>query len=232
LGWRSSLDVLTSVVLIATALFLVKTSRNNRAALAIRGTAQPVTNESILPTPGASVGSEAAPWTLVVFSDFECSYCGRFARELFPKLKAAYIHSGRIRFVFRHLPLIEKHPQAMGAAEIAECAGPAGFWVAHDRFFSIAPPHQLDAKVLASVAKETGLTEKDLASCRAEGSSGRQRIAEDVDAAKILGVRGTPAFFLGPSLGDGRMKVVSSWQGVRSWESLQASVESVVAGKQ
>jgi len=50
-----------------------------------------------------SLGASNAPITLVVFSDFECPYCARFAlmmrREVLP------VRSDQVRFVYRYCPL-------------------------------------------------------------------------------------------------------------------------------
>jgi protein-disulfide isomerase len=43
---------------------------------------------------------------------------------------------GQMRFVFRHFPLIDKHPLAQQAAEAAEAAASQGqFWPMHDALF-------------------------------------------------------------------------------------------------
>ena len=44
---------------------------------------------------------------------------------------------GRLRFVFRHLPLHEVHPDAQRAAEAAEAAAAQGsFWEMHDALYA------------------------------------------------------------------------------------------------
>lgn len=79
-----------------------------------------------------SSGSESAPVTIAVFSDFQCPYCARFAsmmKELAPR--------DGVRLVFRHLPL-SMHSWARPAAEAAACAQDQGagyFWRLHDYLF-------------------------------------------------------------------------------------------------
>ena len=78
-------------------------------------------------------GPAQAPVTLVEYGDYECPYCGlahpvvqRILDDLGP----------RLRFVFRHFPLSQVHPNAEPAAEAAEFAGARGrFWEMHDRLF-------------------------------------------------------------------------------------------------
>ena len=62
-----------------------------------------------------------APITIVEFSDYQCPFCRRWHEEVYEPLLAAY--PGKIRFVYRNLPLTSIHPDAMSAAEAAMCAG-------------------------------------------------------------------------------------------------------------
>jgi protein-disulfide isomerase len=82
------------------------------------------------------IGSQDAPVTIVEFSDFECPFCGRFFKETYPRLKARYIDTGKVKIVFRHFPLVSIHPSASNAAIAAECASRQGkFAEYHDTLF-------------------------------------------------------------------------------------------------
>ena len=61
--------------------------------------------------------------TLVEYADFECPYCGQ-AEPVVRELVATY--GADLRYVFRHLPLIDVHEHAELAAEAAEAAGAQG----------------------------------------------------------------------------------------------------------
>ena len=64
-------------------------------------------------------GPEDAPITLLEYGDYECSHCGQAE----PKVRQLVDNFGlQMRFVFRHLPLLELHPNAELAAEAAEAA--------------------------------------------------------------------------------------------------------------
>ena len=81
------------------------------------------------------MGSPTARVVLMEFSDFQCPYCGRFAQETLPGLRAKYVDAGLVQFVFRHNPL-PVHPNAQAAAEAAICAARQGnFWGMHDQLF-------------------------------------------------------------------------------------------------
>ena len=79
-------------------------------------------------------GASHAPVTVVEYGDFECPNCKQAAPAVNLLLERS---AGRIRFVFRHFPLEEVHPHALGAALAAECAGGQGkFWEMHDLLFA------------------------------------------------------------------------------------------------
>jgi protein-disulfide isomerase len=70
-------------------------------------------------------GSQNAPVVLIEFSDYQCPSCGQFAREVMPRIEKHYIQTGKVRYVFRDLPLEQIHPHAFKAAAAARCAGEA-----------------------------------------------------------------------------------------------------------
>ncbi|MGC4880391.1 Na+/H+ antiporter NhaA [Micromonospora sp. DT43] len=135
-------------------------------------------------------GSLDAPVTVVEYGDFECPYCGQ-AEPVVRELLADFAN---IRYVWRHLPLIDVHPHAQLAAEAAEAAGEQGaFWEMHDLLLT----HQdaLDPPDVLGYADQLGL---DLDGFREHMAKrmGVDRIAEDVDSADLSGVTGTPTFFI------------------------------------
>ena len=60
-----------------------------------------------------TLGAPNAPFTLVEYGDYECSYCG----AAHPIVKDVVSRLGRrLHFAFRHFPLAEIHPRALRAA--------------------------------------------------------------------------------------------------------------------
>jgi protein-disulfide isomerase len=138
-----------------------------------------------------SFGPASAPATLVVFSDFECPYCGLAAAAV-EQVRARW-PDGAVRVVFRQFPL-ERHPNAGLAAQASLLAAAQGrFWEFHDLVF--ASQEQLDPPTLERLAVEAGL---DAAAYRAALRDETFRAAVEADLA--LGaascVSGTPALFL------------------------------------
>jgi len=136
-------------------------------------------------------GPDTAAITLVAYCDFECPYCGR-AYPIIKRLQARL--PDRLRFVFRHFPLIHKHPLAQQAAEAAEAADAQGeFWGMHDLLFE----HQdaLEERDLYAYAGvlglDTGRFERALSS-----RLHAKRVDRDVMSGRRSGVSGTPTFFI------------------------------------
>ena len=98
-------------------------------------------------------GPEDAPVTLVEYGDYECPYCGR-AEPVVRELLDTF--GDDLRYVWRHLPLNDVHPNAQNAAEAAEAAAAQGaFWEMHDKL--IHNQDQLGAPEPERHAAELGL---------------------------------------------------------------------------
>jgi NhaA family Na+:H+ antiporter len=144
-------------------------------------------------------GPVDAPLTLVEYGDMECPFCGR-ATGVVTELRGRF--GDELRYVFRHLPLLEVHPHAQLAAEAVEAAAAQGaFWAMHDRLF--AHQDELDAPSLLEHAAALGLDLERFARELGDGTYG-QRIRDDVAGAEAGGVRGTPTFFVNGVRHEGR----------------------------
>lgn len=134
-------------------------------------------------------GPAGAAVTVVEYGDFECPYCGQ-AETAVRKLRA----DADVRFVWRHLPLTDVHPQAQLAAEAAEAAGAQGaFWPMHDLL--LARQDNLRLTDLLRYADELGL-DRERFTDDLRRHVHAARIAQDVESADLSGVSGTPTFFI------------------------------------
>ncbi|WP_089205229.1 Na+/H+ antiporter NhaA [Streptosporangium subroseum] len=135
-------------------------------------------------------GPAEALVTVVEYGDFECPYCG-LAEPVVRELLADF---GDVRYVWRHLPLNDVHPNAQLAAEAVEAAAAQGaFWEMHDRL--LEDQGELSVRDLIRHAEVLGLDVEQFHRDLRE-HLGAPRVAEDVDSADLSGVSGTPTFFL------------------------------------
>jgi protein-disulfide isomerase len=129
--------------------------------------------------------------TLVEYGDYECPYCGQ-AEPVVRELLDSF--GDDVRYVWRHLPLSDVHPNAQMAAEAAEAAAAqGGFWEMNDKLLS----HQeaLGAEDLVRYAEEIGLEPERLWDDLRHREYA-ERVEEDVASADESGVAGTPTFFV------------------------------------
>jgi protein-disulfide isomerase len=149
-------------------------------------------------------GDPRTSLVLVEFSDFQCPFCGQYARDTYQALKREFIDAGHVRYAFMNFPLERLHPLAWKAHEAAACAGMQGkFWAMHGRLFS-----NQQLQTLPDLMQHAGalrLKEGAFASCL-EGSM-HERIAHQVAEGEKLGVKSTPTFFIGRSESDGRLRL-------------------------
>jgi len=180
-------SILTWLLFRATAVL----PRGLRAR-ALLGTAEPLVDLYIDVDPGRDHirGSRDAPVTVVEYGDFECPFCGQAE----PVLRELLREFGDVRYVWRHLPLNDVHPNTQLAAEAAEAAAEQGaFWEMHDLL--LAHQDALGWRSLIDYAERLGLDLERFTTDLRE-HVGAVKVAEDVDSADLSGVSGTPTFFV------------------------------------
>jgi protein-disulfide isomerase len=206
---RSVLDVLTSIALISVSLVLVYDKLFRASVATSQNVDIPAASVSL---DGAQLrGSQDSPAVMIVYSDFECPFCTRFAREVLPLIEDQYVAVGKVAVAFRHLPL-RIHAQARRAAAVAECAGRQGrFWEMHDRLFA----ETLTEESLRDIPKSMTLDHDAFGQCLKDENVAR-KVDESVTAANALGITGTPTFLMGRREDDGQVKVLSTLSGVKT----------------
>jgi protein-disulfide isomerase len=148
-----------------------------------------------------SRGPKNAPITVVLFSDFQCPFCGRVEPSI-AELEKAY--PGKVRVAWKNFPL-SFHSNAKPAAEAALAAHEQGkFWEMHDILFK--NQNALSAADLEKYAKDIGL---NLDKFKAAVNSHKYAAQVDADTKQgsDLGVSGTPAAFVNGQLVSGAQPV-------------------------
>jgi protein-disulfide isomerase len=146
-------------------------------------------------------GPKNAPISVVLFSDFQCPFCGRVEPAI-SELEKAY--PGKVRVAWKNYPL-PFHNNAKPAAEAALAANEQGkFWEMHDILFK--NQQALTAADLEKYAKEIGL---DMGKFKAAIDSHKfaAQVEADTKQGSALGVQGTPAAFVNGNLVSGAQPV-------------------------
>jgi protein-disulfide isomerase len=113
------------------------------------------------------MGAPKAKVTLVEYASASCPHCARFDVQEFPALKAKYIDTGKVRYVFREFLTAPEQLAAIGFL-LARCGGEAKYWTALDQFFhdqtEIYTTREVQGVVLR-IAKSVGLSESQIEAC-------------------------------------------------------------------
>lgn len=141
-----------------------------------------------------ALGDPQAKVTIVEYSSLTCPHCAEFHQNVLPQIKAEYIDTGMVRWVFRDFPL---DGRAMGAAMIARCVPAERYFGFIDMLFrdqqawARSTDPLTDLKVRAQLA---GLAPADVDACLADKVllQGIQTRAQE--AQKQDGIDGTPSF--------------------------------------
>ncbi len=154
------------------------------------------------PAQGArfALGREDAPVVVVDFSNYLCPHCQNHALEVLPRLKAEYIDTGKVRYLFRDFPF-PGQDHVIRASEAAACAHEQGrYYEYHEALFRAASAwgnlrDQALDRYLVDLAGQLGLDVGAFQSCLASGRA-RQGVLADQKLAQDLGLTGTPTFFI------------------------------------
>ncbi len=174
---------------------------------------------------GLSMGKINAPITVVEFGDYECPYCATFHTDTFPKIKARFIDTGKVRFVYRNFPL-SFHVDANDAALTVECVrdqSDALAWKVHDTILNdLAAGTDPTPEHLQAILKSVGAKVVDTQDCVGLGIK-QPVIDQDKKDGETGGVSGTPSFWvLGPN---NKAELV---QGAYPFETFQKVFENMM----
>jgi protein-disulfide isomerase len=146
------------------------------------------------------LGNRHAKATVVGFSDFQCPFC----QQAHDDLQVFHKRHPDVRMVYKHLPLVQIHDQAMPAALAAWAAYQQGkFWEYHDQLF--ARQADLNEATLVAIAQQLDLNRPRFDRDRGS-TTAMQAIADDLKLADTVGAEGTPLFIV---LGKKSVKVIS-----------------------
>lgn len=140
-------------------------------------------------------GNPNAPVTIVEFSDVECPFCGRHH----PTMKQLMdVYAGKVKWVYKHFPLTNIHPNAMPGALALECAAEQGkFWPYLDKLFE--NQSKLSKDYMKEAAKLLGLNTSKFNNCF-DTAKYQSKVDAQIQEAVSSGVEGTPASFVNGQL--------------------------------
>ena len=170
----------------------------NGAALAQDATVEVSVGRELLASAPAigerSLGSPQAPVVVIEYASATCPHCAQFHIRSLPQIRAAYIDTGKVLWIFREFPL---DSLAMAAFMLARCLPPDDYFPAIEALFRdqrqwTGPESRQE---LARVMRSVGMSQETFDSCTARDDLA-QGIYAIAKTAQTFGVTSTPTFFV------------------------------------
>lgn len=176
---------------------------------------------------GQALGAADAPVVLEVYADYQCPWCGRFARETLPTLARTFVATGQLRIEERTIAFLgtTTPDESLDAATAAACAAPAGkYWAFADYLMwnqSGENEGAFSRDRLAAIAARVGLDADTFRSCLDDPGI-RGAVQTRTAQAFASGIQSTPTFVL-----DGERLTVSSYDELAPL--IQARIDAATA---
>ncbi len=146
-----------------------------------------------------SLGNPDADVTVIEYASFTCPHCANFHSQVYGELKANYIDTGKINFIYREV-YFDKF--GLWAGMVARCAGPDRYFGISDLIYDtqsewLASRNEAGiAQALRKLGLTAGLTEEQLDACLADGSMAQAMVAEYQKNAQADDINSTPSFVI------------------------------------
>ncbi len=205
---------------VATALALVLAgpvlAQDAQAEAEATGTAEVQT------LPDIPLGAQDAPLTVVEYASFTCGHCAAFHDQNWPKLKAEYVDTGKVRFIQRDVYFDQV---GLWAGILARCGGDDKYYAVSDMLFEdqkkwlSGSNGEEIADNLRKIGLKAGMTDDQMTACWDDSAKAEQLIATFQKNATEDGIDATPTFVIGGE------KVMN-----QPWEDLKAVIDSKLEG--
>lgn len=176
------------------------------------------------------LGQANAPVTIVEFSDYECPFCKRHFEQTYSQLKTNYIDTGKVKLVFRDLPLSFHDPLATKQAIAANCAREQGndetYFKMHDEIFKTTTSNGsgMTMDQLYGLAGTVGIDQAAFKTC-IDADKYKDEVSKDLADANSAGATGTPSFVIGKSGDQVSGKLIV---GAQPYSAFQAEIDALL----
>ena len=148
--------------------------------------------------PDMAIGPADASVTITEYASMTCPHCAAFNAEVFPKIKAAYVDTGKVRYIFREFPLDIK---AAAGSMLARCIAKddsGKYFAVIDLLFKQQGDWVMKntTETLTRIGKQAGLTQQQVEDCLKDQALLDKIAADQKYASEVLKVNSTPTFFI------------------------------------
>jgi len=143
------------------------------------------------------LGEAQAPILLEVYSDFQCSFCGRYYVETIKPMIKDYVDVGKVKLLYKDIAF--EGDKSQWAAEAVHCANDQGkFWEYHDKItttrYQTNSTQIYNKTNLIKAAQELGLDECEFTLCLESGKY--TKLVQNDTQGALSKISGTPTSFL------------------------------------
>lgn len=146
-----------------------------------------------------SLGNPDAPVTVIEYASFTCPHCGAFHANEFKRMKAEYIDTGKINFIYREV-YFDRY--GLWAGMLARCGGEERYFGLVDLIYenqrewlASGDPAGI-AGELRRLGRTAGLPEEDITQCMSDGDMAQAMVAVYQENATADDVSSTPSFLV------------------------------------
>ncbi len=148
--------------------------------------------------PEMAIGPANAKVTITEYASMTCPHCAAFNADVFPKIKAEYIDTGKVRYIFREFPLDIK---AAAGSMLSRCIAngdAAKYFAVTDLLFRSQNDWVMKntTEALTRIGKQAGLSQQQVETCLNDKALLDKLVADQKYAAEVLKVDSTPTFFI------------------------------------
>ena len=150
--------------------------------------------------PDMVLGASDAPIEIIEYASFTCPHCANFHENVYPSLKANYIDTGKVRFVYREV-YFDRF--GLWASMIARCGGEMRFFglaeliYEEQREWTASGDPATIIEDLRKLAKTAGLTDEMLDACMDDADQAKNLVGWYQANADRDGISSTPTFLIG-----------------------------------
>ena len=148
--------------------------------------------------PDMALGPADAKVTITEYASMTCPHCAAFNEQVFPKIKAEYIDTGKVRYIFREFPLDIK---AAAGSMLSRCIAngdPNKYFAVTDLLFKSQSDWVMKntTESLTRIGKQAGLSQQQVEDCLKDQALLDKIAADQKYASDVLKVDSTPTFFI------------------------------------
>ncbi|HEX9856799.1 MAG TPA: DsbA family protein [Paracoccaceae bacterium] len=156
--------------------------------------------DAVLPeVPELAIGAADAPVTITEYASYTCPHCANFHEAVFKPLKADYIDTGKVRFIFREV-YFDRY--GLWASIVARCGGEmryfgiSGILFETQKEWAASDDANVVVENLKKIGRTAGMSDETMAQCFEDGAMAQAMVATFQSNMEADGVEGTPTLFI------------------------------------